>query len=88
MYPKSTTPYEFGSADERHSFTVVARDGTEKRWTFGLAVLPVVNANSAEVDEAALALTNLAGFSAEPGSKGFSIEEHRFSASTADTLKL
>ena len=77
-----TTPYEFGSADERHSFTVVARDGTEKRWTFGLAVLPVVNANSAEVDEAALALTNLAGFSAEPGSKGFSIEEHRFSAST------
>lgn len=24
-----TTPYEFGSADERHSFTVVARDGTE-----------------------------------------------------------
>lgn len=79
---KGTTPYEFGSADERHSFTVVARDGTEKRWTFGLAVLPVVNANSAEVDEAALALTNLAGFSAEPGSKGFSIEEHRFSAST------
>lgn len=76
-----TTSYTFETAEDRHDLTVVARDGTTKRWTLGLSVLPVVSAVSAGMDESMLALTDLTGFSAEPGSKGFSIEEHRFAAS-------
>jgi hypothetical protein len=79
-----STTYAFGSAGERHRITVVARDGTKKQWTFGLALLPTVDADSADIDPGTLAPTDLTGFSAEPGSKGFSIEEHRFTASIAD----
>lgn len=75
------TSYEFGAPGDVAGFTVVARDGTPKRWTLGVAVLPVVNAHSDGYDPAMLAPTNLTGFAAEPASRGFVIEEYSFTAS-------
>lgn len=75
------TAYEFGAPDDKGGFTVVARDGTPKRWTLGIAVLPVVNAESDGYDAAMLAPTDLTGFSVEPASRGFVIEEYSFAAS-------
>lgn len=74
--------YGFANLDDTHTVTVVARDGTRKQWTLGLALLPVVNADSEGYDAATLASTALQGFSVEPASRGFSIEEYTFSAST------
>lgn len=76
-----TTEYEFVDGSERFQFDVKALDGTVKTWSFGMSKLPVVNVNTPGITEAMLERTNLAGLSAEPGSKGFSIEEYSFSAS-------
>lgn len=90
-----TTEYVFEDASQRHKFTVVAMDGTREEWSLGLAEMEVVSAATYGVAEEALAFTGLAGFSAEPAGRGFSIEEYAISASAgagealpADTLAL
>lgn len=75
------TTYEFKDATTRFSFDVVAKDGTVKTWSLGLDVLPIVNTNTPGIDAVQLSLTNLDKFTAIPDSKGFVIEEYRYSAS-------
>lgn len=79
------TEYEFVDGSERFQFDVKALDGTVKTWSFGMTELSVVNANTPGITEAMLERTNLTGLTAEPGSKGFSIEEYSFSASKEET---
>ena len=79
------TSYTFEDASTRHTLTVTALDGTQKVWSFGMTVLPVVNGNSDGVDEAMLQFTDLNGLSVEPDSSGFLVEEFDFTASAPAT---